>query len=191
MTRSVGIILLATLAMACSQKTEQQTAQKPATTTTEAPAPAKAPPPRPAFKQSDGRVWVEAVTATKGSRGSFKVHYYGVEPAKAMVIPLTVPAGIKIDSVSYAGGMLEYIATRPVRIDNDNHAVLFTAIPTTEPDIPSKEGLLATIHFTVGETATSGDIEETFIPPGNYLTYVDTASTLVEPQFEPGKLTVQ
>jgi hypothetical protein len=87
--------------------------------------------------------------------------------------------------------MLEYIATRPVRIDNENHTVLFTAIPTTEPNIPAKEGLLATIHFSVGPDAASGVFEETFVPPGNYLTYVDTASALVEPQFEPGKLTVQ
>lgn len=190
MTRTVGIILVATLAMACGKKTDEQTAQTPSTTTQSQP-PVKQAPPRPAIKQSDARVWVDAVSGAKGSSGSFKVNYYGVEAAKAIVIPLTVPSGVIIDSVSYVGGILEYIATRPVRIDNDNHAVLFTAIPTTEPDIPAKEGLLARVFFTLTPAAVSGDIEETFIPPGNYLTYVDTASTLVEPQFEPGKLTVQ
>ena len=111
--------------------------------------------PRPAFRQSDARVWVDAVSASKGSSGSFKVHYYGVEQAKAMVIPLAVPAGLKVDSVSYAGSMLEYISTRPVGIDNEKHTVLFTAIPTTEPDIPAKEGLLATVYFTLGADAVS------------------------------------
>ena len=188
MKRSAAIIVLASLTIACGQKTEQQTAQQQSTTT---PAPATKAPPRPAIRQSDARVWIDAVSVAKGSSGSFKVHYFGVEPAKAMVVPLAVPTGIIVDSVSYAGGILEYIATRPVRIDNDNHFVLFTAIPTTEPDIPAKEGLLGTVYFSASTSAVSGDIEETFIPPGNYLTYVDTASTLVEPQFEPGKLTVQ
>jgi hypothetical protein len=192
MKRIVTTALLALAIVACGQKTEQQASQQPAATQKTQTVPAtNTAPPRPAIKQSDARVWVDAVSAAKGSSGSFKVHYYGVEEAKAMVIPLSVPAGIKIDSVSYAGGMLAYISTRPVRIDNDNHQVLFTAIPTTEANIPAAEGLLATIHFTVGPDATSGVIEETFVPPGNYLTYVDTASVLVEPQFEAGKVTVQ
>jgi hypothetical protein len=190
MKRSVAIVVLASLAFACGQKTDQQTAQQPATST-QAPPPARQEPPRPALRQSDARVWIDAVTVAKGASGSFKVHYFGVEPAKAIVVPLTVPTGVTVDSVSYAGSILEYIATRPVRIDNDNQQVLFTAIPTSEPDIPAKEGLLGTVYFTLGANAVTGDIEETFIPPGNYLTYVDTASTLVEPQFEPGKLTVE
>lgn len=192
MKRILALTLTTFLVVACGQKAEQ----KPAEQSTQAPqtlgeTSTQSAPPRPAIKQSDARVWVDALTVTKGSSGSFQVHYYGVEEARAMVIPLTVPAGLKIDSVSYAGGMLDYIATRPVRIDNDNHTVLFTAIPTTEPNIPPKEGVLATIHFTAGPDVVSGLIEETFVPPGNYLTYVDTTSALVEPQFESGKLTVQ
>lgn len=195
MKRIFTTALLALALVACGQKTEQQqSSQQPATTQqsqSQAQQATNTAPPRPAIKQSDARVWVEAVTAAKGAMGSFKVHYYGVEEAKAMVIPLSVPAGLKIDSVSYAGGMLAYIATRPVRIDNDNHQVLFTAIPTTEANIPAAEGLLATVHFTAAPDAQSGVIEETFVPPGNYLTYVDTASVLVEPQFEVGKVTIQ
>lgn len=186
MTRTIATALLAVLMIACGQKTEQQQA----TTTPPQAQTATKEPPRPAIKQSDARVWVEAVTAAKSAKGSFKVQYYGVEAAKAIVIPLSVPDGMRIDSVSYAGSLLEYIATRPVRIDNEHHTLLFTAIPTSEPEIPAKEGLLATVYFTMASDAASGQIEETFVPPGNYLTYVDTASTLVEPQFEPGKVTV-
>lgn len=192
MKRFVAMALLTVLVVACGQKAEQQPAQQSSTATQNSDQkPGQAAPPRPAIKQSDARVWVDAVTVTKGASGFAKVHYYGVEEARAIVIPLTIPTGLKVDSISYAGGMLEYIATRPVRIDNENHTVLFTAIPTTEPNIPAKEGLLATIHFSVGPDAVSGVFEETFVPPGNYLTYVDTASALIEPQFEPGKLTVQ
>lgn len=191
MKRILALTLTTVLVVACGQKAEQQPAQQSSTTQNQAQQQSKAEPPRPAIKQSDARVWVDAATVSKGQSGSVKVHYYGVEEARAIVVPLTIPTGLKVDSISYAGGMLEYIATRPVRIDNDNHTVLFTAIPTTEPNIPAKEGLLATIHFSVGPDAISGVFEETFVPPGNYLTYVDTASALIEPQFEPGKLTVQ
>lgn len=191
MKRILTAALILVLVVACTQKAEQQQAQQSQGTQSQAGQPTTSKPPRPAIKQSDARVWIDPVTATRGSSGSFKVHYYGVETAKAIVIPLAVPKGVRVDSVSYAGSMVEYIATRPVRIDNETNSVLFTAIPTTEPDIPAAEGLLATVYFTLGADAESGTIEETFVPPGNYLTYVDTLSTLVEPQFEPGKLTVQ
>lgn len=187
MKRMVTVAVLATFVIACGQKAEQQSAQQTETQAQTTPQE----PPRPAIKQSDARVWIDAVTAAKGTPASFKVHYYGVEEAKAIVVPLIVPTGIVIDSVSYAGSILEYIATRPISINNDSRTVLFTAIPTTEPNIPAKEGLLGTVFFTPGPNAESGMIEETFVPPGNYLTYVDTANALIEPQFEPGKLTVQ
>lgn len=189
MKRMVTVAVLAALVIACGQKVEQKPAQQ--TQTQQQAPPGSQEPPRPAIKQSDARVWIDPVTAAKGSSAAIKVQYYGVEEAKAIVIPLVVPSGVTIDSVSYAGSILEFIATRPINIDNDNHRVLFTAIPTTEPNIPAKEGLLGTVYVTIGPNAESGDIEETFFPPGNYLTYVDTANALIEPQFQPGKLTVQ
>ncbi|HWO57770.1 MAG TPA: hypothetical protein VNN55_09410 [bacterium] len=193
MKRMVTAAVLAALVLACGQKAEQRPAQQTQaqTQTQQQPQTGKQEPPRPAIKQSDARVWIDPVTAAKGSTAAIKVQYYGVEEAKAIVIPLVVPSGVTIDSVSYAGSILEFIATRPINIDNDNHRVLFTAIPTTEPNIPAKEGLLGTVYVTIGPNAESGDIEETFFPPGNYLTYVDTANALIEPHFQPGKLTVQ
>jgi len=192
MKRLTVLVLVTVLVMACGQKAEQKPAPQTNLDTPSQPATsAKQPPPRPAFRQTDARVWVDAVTVAKGAKGSFKVHYYGVEPVRAMVIPLTYPVGMKIDSVSYVGSMVDYIATRPVRIDNQSRVVLMTSIPTTEPDIPAKEGVFATVFFSLGPDAVSGPIEEGFVPPGNYLTYVDTTSNLAEPQFEPGKVTIQ
>ncbi|MBI3872912.1 MAG: hypothetical protein HY304_07555 [candidate division Zixibacteria bacterium] len=195
----LAIALMVATVLGCQQKVEQ----KPPETATKTPQtqpetqpqaqPKTMPnrPPRPAMKQSDSRVWVDAVTAAKGSKGSFKINYYGVEEAKAIVVPLSYPAGMTVDSISFAGSILSYLANRPTRIENKDHFLLMTAIPMTEVNIPAKEGLLATVHFTLAPDATDGVIDETFVPPGNYLTYVDTASTLVEPRFEPGKMTVK
>lgn len=178
-------LLIGVVAVGCQKQAEQEAAA-PATQAQE-----QAPAPRPAMRQSDARVWVNAVTAKAGQAGKFEVGYYGVEEAKAIVVPISYPAGMTVDSISFAGSLIAGIATRPVRIDNAAHHLLFSAIPTTEPLIPAAEGLLATVHFTLAGDATSGMIEEAFIPPANYLAYVDTASTQVEPVFEPGALTVE
>lgn len=187
MTRFLMTILMGSLVLACSQKVEKQQAANNQSTSADN---TKQAPPRPAIRQSDGRVWVDGFTTEKGASGAFKVNYYGVEEAKAFVIPLTFPKGMLIDSVSFVGSMLSYIATRPVRIDNENRIVLMTAIPTTEANIPAKEGVLATVYYKLTNDAESGSIEETFVPPGNYLTYVDTSSVLIEPHFEAGQVTV-
>ena len=178
-------LLIGVVAIGCQKKTEEQ-AEAPQTQAQE-----QAPPPKPVMKQSDARVWVTGVTAKAGQSGSFAINYYGVEEAKAIVVPISYPTGMTVDSITFTGSVIENIATRPVRINNDSHQFLFSAIPTTEPLIPAKEGLLATVHFTLAGNATSGMIEDTFIPPANYLAYVDTASTQVEPVFEPGQLTVE
>jgi hypothetical protein len=182
-------LVIGVLAIGCQQKADEQQVKTP--DTGKATQQARTPAPKPAMKQSDARIWVDAFTAERGAAGSFKVSYYGVEEAKAIVVPLTFPIGMAVDSISFAGGMLEYIATRPTRVENESNMLLFTAIPTTEPLIPAAEGVLATIHFTLAADAQSGLVDEVFVPPANYLAYVDTASVQVEPMFEPGQMTVK
>ena len=179
-----GFLVVATVC-GCQQKAEQQT---PGTAQT---AKEPAPSPRPAGRQSDARIWVDAVTGKPGDKGSFGVHYYGVEQAKAIVVPISYPQGMIVDSISWAGSMLAYLSTRPTRIDKNEHRLLLSAIPTTEPLIPAAEGLLATIHFTLGPDAQSGIIADAFVPPANYLVYVDSASGQAEPIFETATVTIE
>ena len=187
MKKAMFGLLIGVIAIGC----QQQAGEQATTTETAQEQTAQTPPPKPAMKQSDARVWVDAFTAKAGEAGTFNVNYYGVEEAKAMVVPLAYPEGMTVDSISFSGSMIGYIATRPTRIDNEEHQLLFTAIPTSEPLIPATEGLLATVHFTLAGDATSGMVEDVFMPPANYLAYVDTASTQVEPMFEPGQMTVE
>jgi len=183
---SVAVLSLAILA-SCQKEGQQQMRADEQTAATRS----DAPPPRPPMRQTDARVMIGSASAARGQSGSFDVRYYGIEPLKAIVVPISYPHGMKIDSVSFAGSMIEYVATRPVRIDNDSLRALISAIPMTEPLIPAGEGLLATFHFTLSGDAASGPIEEGFIPPANYLVYIDSASTEAEPIFEPGQLTVE
>jgi len=193
MKRMIALVLVLGLMIGCQKKTEtQQQAQTPAATATETATPKTEPTrPKPAMRPSDARITVESPTVAKGQKGNFKIHYYAVEPAKAVVIPLKVPDGMILDSVSFAGSVLAYLANRPVRLNNEAHTMLLAAIPVTEPRIPAQEGVLATVFFTMKNDAASGAIESTFIPPGNYMTYVDTLNAGVEPIFEGGQVTVK
>lgn len=194
MKRMIAIVLTLGLLAGCQKKTEtQQQAQ-----TAPPPSPAETSPAKdtnerqkPAMRPSDARVTVDPVNVSKGQKGNFQIKYQGVETAKAIVVPLQVPAGMKLDSASFGGSIIAYLANKPVRINNELHTILMAAIPVTEPRIPPKEGLLATVYFTMSPDAVSGNIKETFVPPGNYLSYVDTTNTLVEPYFEGGQVTVK
>jgi hypothetical protein len=97
-----------------------------------------------------------------------------------------------VDSVSWAGSMVDYLANKPVRIDSSLNLLLMAAVPVTEPLIPPDTGLLATVFYTLGSNAKSGTIEETFARPANHLSYVDTTGKLLmQPYYQGGKVTIQ
>jgi hypothetical protein len=192
MKRMIAVVLALGLVMGCQKKTEtQQVAKAPVPTNENTAQRENIAREKPIMRPSDARIVVESPTVAKGEKGSLKITYYPTEPAKAIVVPLSVPDGMTIDSLSFKGSVLDYLANKPVRIDNEGHKFLMAAIPVTEPPIPAKEGLLMTVFFTMKPDATSGTIQSTFIPPGNFLTYIDTASVGVEPNLEGGQITVK
>jgi len=193
MKRLAVMLMAFTLIAGCAKKTEtEQTAQQPATETAQKPQTTdQTKPSAPPMRPSDAKISVDSPTLAAGSKGSFGIHYHGVEPAKALVMPFKIPEGMTVDSVSFAGSMVDYLANKPVRIDNPQRLLLIGAVPVTEPKIPAEDGLLATVHFTLSADAKSGKIEESFAPPANYMSYVDTTNALVQPYFEAGTLTVQ
>ena len=191
MKRMIAVVLVLGLIVGCQKKTEtQKQAETPAATAENA-AKSRVAREKPIMRPSDARIVVESPTVAKGQKGTFKIDYFAVEPSKAMVLPLTVPEGMFLDSVSFKGSVLEYLANKPVNLNNKEHTLLMAAIPVTEPPIPAKDGLIATVFFTMKDDAVSGAIQSTFVPPGNFLTYIDTASASVEPIFEGGQVTVK
>jgi hypothetical protein len=183
---AIAVVVLG-LIVGCQQSdTVQETAETATTQQADTPTPV-GPPMRP----SDARIAVSSVTLAAGQSGSFEINYYGVEPAKAMVVPLHTTDGMHVDSISWAGSMVEYLANKPTRIDPAAQLLLLAAVPVTEPLVPADSGLFATVYFTLAADAKSGMITETFAPPANHLSYVDTAKTLAQPYYEGGQVTVQ
>lgn len=188
MKRMAIAVLVLGLIAGC-QKAEQQ--QEPAQTV-ETQAPEGSEPKGPPMRPSDAVIKVDDLTLAAGEKGSFQVHYFAVEPAKALVIPLKVTEGMYVDSVSWQGSMVDYLANKPVRVDTASRLVLMAAVPVTEPLIPPDTGLLATVYFTLGPDAKSGKIEETFATPANYLSYVDTTGKqLAQPYYQGGNVTIR
>lgn len=145
----------------------------------------------PDRRPSDAIMTIEDITLAAGESGSFTIDYYGVEPAKAMVVPLRFPKGFVIDSVSWSGSVVDYLANKPVRIANEESLLLMAAVPVTEDAVPPGEGLFATVYFHLADDAESGRIVETIAPPANQLSYVDTAKTLVQINLDGAEVTVQ
>lgn len=183
---AIALMVLCFVVGCQKSDTGQEVAETAATPQTDAPTP-QGPPMRP----SDARITVSSVTLAAGQSGSFEIHYYGVEPAKAMVVPLHTTDGMNVDSISWAGSMVEYLANKPTRIDPEAQLILLAAVPVTEPLVPADSGLFATVYFTLAADAKSGMITETFAAPANHLSYVDTAKTLAQPYYEGGQVTVQ
>jgi hypothetical protein len=189
MKRVVIVLLVLGLFAGCQKTDEQEpVAEQSAAQQT----PKQTEPQGPPLTPSDAIVKVDDVTGAPGDKGSFQVHYLGVEPAKALVVPLKVTEGMFVDSVSWAGSMVDYLANKPIRIDSAINLVLMAAVPVTEPLIPPDTGLIATVYYTLGPNAKSGQIEETFATPANHLSYVDTSGTLLmQPYYQGGKVTIQ
>jgi len=191
MKRVILAACLLALVMGCQSKTEteQPAAEKPQANVQSEQERLKQI--APEMRPSDAIMRVDNITASAGSSGTFQIHYSGSEPAKAMVVPLRMPAGMYIDSVSWDGSVVDYLANKPVRIANEEGLLLMAAVPVTEPPLQAVDGLFATIFYTMGPEAKSGQITETIAPPANQLSYVDTAKTLVHINFDGGKVTVQ
>lgn len=184
---AVGIMMFALL-VGCQSKTETEKSAEavPQNQTQKQPEMSL-----PAMRPSDAILSIDNITTAPGESGTFVLKYDGVEPAKAMVLPLRTPVGMHVDSVSWAGSMIDYLANKPVRIANDQNLLLIAAVPVTEPPVPPGKGVLATVYYTMTPDAKSGTIEETYAPPANQLSYVDTAKTLAHINFAGAKVTVQ
>lgn len=187
---AVGIMLFALL-VGCQSKTESDQSAQTTPATQQQAQQTRTMNNGPEMRPSDALLTIDNITTAPGESGSFVIKYNGDEPAKAMVVPLKIPTGMHIDSVSWAGSMIDYLANKPVRIANEQNLLLIAAVPVTEPPVPTGAGTLATVYYTMQPDAKSGMIEETFAPPANQLSYVDTAKTLAHINFAGAQVTVQ
>lgn len=149
------------------------------------------PPPQQRFSEAS-KIWLSSAEGKAGEQVKIDIHYYIEEPSKTIAVPLTYLGNAIIDSFSWVGSDLAYIATRPVNIKNDLRIFSAAVIPMTEPDIPADSGFMGSLYFTIEKNAQPQTvaIESTFVYPGITLMYVDTLIGAVTPQWEPGFIKV-
>lgn len=95
-------------------------------------------------------LFIESVAVDPGQKAIVEVNFFNDEDLAALTIPLGwSSADITLDSISYAGGRIDYIATKPYTVYNSIQKVVFGAIVFLEANIPPGNGLMATLYFDV------------------------------------------
>lgn len=136
---------------------------------------------------------VNDVSATAGGKAVVEVHIYNDEELGGLEIPLKWSSpDITLDSVSFVGGRLSYIGTKPVNIDNANQRVLTGAIILFESLIPTGQGLAFTLHFNIpaGTMDQIVSIDSTLFPPGSTPVFSDNGGQTFDVGVRTGKLTI-
>jgi|WetSurMetagenome_2_1015567.scaffolds.fasta_scaffold32600_2 hypothetical protein len=137
-------------------------------------------------------MYIGSVSTTAGHKAVVSVNIYNDEELAALTVPLhwDSPA-ITLDSVSFAGSRIAYIASKPVSIYNGTQGVVFGCIVFVEANIPSGNGLAATLYFNIptGTPDQFVHIDTTTIDPANPLFTNPDASSFV-PIIQPGKITI-
>ncbi len=89
----------------------------------------------------------------KAGKAAVRIEFVNDQDLAALTIPIAVKsAGVKVDSVSFAGSRVEYVKTRPVTI-KDNGQIIFGVICMTEDFIVPGRGLMATLYMSVNDSA--------------------------------------
>ena len=144
------------------------------------------------FGQID-TLYLDQVTAGAGQECIVRVNAFTDEDLGGVTIPLIYPTSkLEVIEVSFAGGRLDYIGTKPVTIDTIAGTVLVGAIVFVESYIAPGNGPFFQIRFRVKEGLTPGDavtIDSTRIPPA-YLLLTHSSATNIFPAFRAGKITV-
>lgn len=113
-------------------------------------------------------LYVSSVEVNAGETAIVEVNFFSDEELAAITIPLAWSSpDIILDSVSLVGTRIEYIATKPVTIYQDEQTVVFGAIIIMEANIAPGYGLAGTMYFN--------------IPPGTPDQFVTIDSTVRGP----------
>jgi hypothetical protein len=148
-------------------------------------------------------VSVGSVTAAPGEVAAVPVFLQNNSiKISALSVPLTFSSNdLTVDSVSFAGTLIQPDMTPLVNIDNGTNFVQFTYSPISGlPIIEDTEGLLATVYFTITASAPEQTVAIDSVnnldwagPPQVWtrVEFADSAAILYLPDFSPGNLQVQ
>lgn len=127
-----------------------------------------------------------------GKEFTVRVNLWNDEVLGAVTIPLSYPVEkLEFKELSFAGGRLDYIATKPVTVDQTNGTILVGAIVILEAYLQPGDGLMFTIKFRLKDSVPPGDmavIDSTFIPPAAELILAYYTGVTFTPAFRRGEI---
>jgi hypothetical protein len=116
------------------------------------------------------------------------VYFRNDTPVIGLQVPLTWMGPAYLDSVSFFGSRINYVANKNVIIDNPNNKVLVTASVGMQQPVPEGRGMLVKFYFSTSDTglflidtvANSPDPEE-------HLNFWREDSVTYTPQYRQGQ----
>jgi hypothetical protein len=95
-------------------------------------------------------LYIGSTAVDAGQKAIVEINFFSDEELAALTIPLAwTSADITMDSVSYVGGRVDYLSTKPYTIYNDEQTVVFGAVVILEANIAPGTGLMTTLYFDV------------------------------------------
>lgn len=149
----------------------------------------------PAYAQDPGipdTISIINAVTVQGQDVAVSINMYNDELLGAVTIPMHWSSpDITLDSVSFVGSRLAYLALKPVSIYNTQQSVVFGAVVMLEEYIPAGSGLIAKLHFHIpaGIPDQNVTIDSISIPPAELL-LSQTSGADIYPQMVAGKITI-
>ncbi len=138
-------------------------------------------------------VSIDPVTVSSGSEFSIDVNLFNDEELGGITIPLIYPVDkMEFIEVDFAGGRIDYLATKPTSVDSINGTVLVGGIVFFEQFIQPGEGRLFSVKFRLKDGLTPGEVYEidsTTLSPAYLLLTTDIGGNIF-PVFNKGLITV-
>lgn len=137
-------------------------------------------------------VSIDRIKVSPGNEFTVSVNLWNDEVLGAVSIPLTYPVEkLEFKELSFTGGRLNYIANKPVTIDQTHGTILVGAIVIMEDYIQPGSGPMFTLKFRLKDTVSPGDtavIDSTFIPPAAELILSYSSGVTFSPIFVRGEI---
>jgi hypothetical protein len=138
-------------------------------------------------------VSVDRLNVGPGKEFTVRVNLWNDEILGAVTIPLTYPVEkLEFKELSFAGGRLDYIANKPVTVNQTNGTILVGAIIIMEEYLQPGNGQMFTIKFRLKDSVAAGEmavIDSTSIPPAADLILAYHSGVTFTPIFRRGEIT--
>jgi len=139
-------------------------------------------------------LYIDSVKVYQGNKAAVNVNFYNDEPLAAIEIPLQYSSpDITLDSISFVGSRIAYVANKFVTINAANQQFVVAVIVIMEASIGPGRGMAFKAHFSIpsGIPNQKVIIDSMFYPPSSVLSFVDDATNeLITPVLKRGIIIV-